>query len=456
MDDLPEEWERDSKKHLFVLSSSGKPIFSRVGDEQALVATFGLLQAVISIVQDQGDSLKVIKAGSRRIVYFIRQSLYFISVSSTGEPEVILSKQLEFLYNQVLFTLTNKVHTVLTQNSSKDLRDLLGYDTTRIMHAACSTDLTPTCIAFESTRGYVMDSSLRTEIVSILRNCVETSGAALGVILNSDALVAYATNSGTELNLQVSDVLLLTHFVGNSSSLRSHDQHWVPMCLPQFNAGAFLQAYICNLRFNSSTEDGKYIELSLVLISSSSDASKFKDLHLGREGLEQALLASTIVSRLLTNVDNQSRGIFNKYLSSTSSLQFMYKLRPTLTLPAQCFSTTSDFPLDSSDSHDKIILQYQRLGVCLRKGTSIPECTLQTPTLSSATNVMSTLPTSDHALAYSVLDCGYVVVGLATSDSELYVTFPGTCSALEACGLANSLSRTLRADSASLFQTCSS
>jgi len=152
-EDVPEGWERDSKKHLFVLSSSGKPIFSRVGDEQALVATFGLLQAVISIVQDQGDSLKVIKAGSRRIVYFIRQSLYFISVSSTGEPEVILSKQLEFLYNQVLFTLTNKVHTVLTQNSSKDLRDLLGYDTTRIMHAACRTDLTPTCIAFESTRG---------------------------------------------------------------------------------------------------------------------------------------------------------------------------------------------------------------------------------------------------------------------------------------------------------------
>ena len=44
-------WEREVKKHIFILSSSGKPIFSRYGDEQEMVTTFGLLQAVVSIVQ---------------------------------------------------------------------------------------------------------------------------------------------------------------------------------------------------------------------------------------------------------------------------------------------------------------------------------------------------------------------------------------------------------------------
>lgn len=70
----------------------------------------------------------------------------------------------------------------------------------------------------------------------------------------------------------------------------------------------------------------------------------------------------------------------------------------------------------------------------------------------SESNVMSAVPTSDHALAYAVLGNGHVVVGLAASDSELYATFPGTCSALEACGMANYLSRTLRADAKLFFQ----
>ncbi len=44
-------WERKVKKHIFILSSSGKPIFTRYGDEQEMVTTFGLLQAVVSIVE---------------------------------------------------------------------------------------------------------------------------------------------------------------------------------------------------------------------------------------------------------------------------------------------------------------------------------------------------------------------------------------------------------------------
>ena len=44
-------------KHILVLSSSGKPIFSKHGDEQELVTSFGLVQAVFSIVKESGDTL---------------------------------------------------------------------------------------------------------------------------------------------------------------------------------------------------------------------------------------------------------------------------------------------------------------------------------------------------------------------------------------------------------------
>ena len=114
----------------------------------------------------------------------------------------------------------------------------------------------------------------------MLQQTVDKSGTALGLICFGDALVGYAlspdlplvlTVSGTRFRAAgsiefiaiqlfeynatnyfvtvfvfgVSDVVLLAHFVGNTNSLRHHDQNWVPICLPKFNSQAFLQ--VCDL-----------------------------------------------------------------------------------------------------------------------------------------------------------------------------------------------------------------
>lgn len=125
MSTLETGWEL-SKKHLFVLSASGKPIFSRIGDEQEIVTTFGLLQAIISIVLDCDDAIQCMKAGDRKIVFFAKNSLYFVAMTFTNEPEIILMKQLQFLYSQILFAVTAKIHDVLLSNPSCDIRQLLG------------------------------------------------------------------------------------------------------------------------------------------------------------------------------------------------------------------------------------------------------------------------------------------------------------------------------------------
>jgi vacuolar fusion protein MON1 len=166
------------RKHIFILSSAGKPIFSRHGDEQELVTTFGLLQAIISIVQDSGDSIKCIRSKRRKIVYFLRGSLYFVAISSTNEPEAVLSSQLEFMYSQILLVLTARVHDILENNSSRDLRDLLGPETTRILHASCKNDMTSPYISFQCMRSFPMLSDLRKDINQALLECVDRSGSA--------------------------------------------------------------------------------------------------------------------------------------------------------------------------------------------------------------------------------------------------------------------------------------
>ncbi len=86
-----------------------------------MVTIFGLLQAVASIVEDSGDHLRCIRAGSTKILYMIKYSLYFVVVSSSNESEAALLSQLDFLYNLILFILTAKVITYILNLISSHL-----------------------------------------------------------------------------------------------------------------------------------------------------------------------------------------------------------------------------------------------------------------------------------------------------------------------------------------------
>lgn len=541
-------WEFD-RKHIFILSAAGKPIYSRYGDEQDLVTTFGLLQAVISIAIDSGDEIRCIMAGERRIVYFIKKAIYFICISSTNEPELMLIKQLQFMYSQILLVLTSKVQHVFRNNPSADLRQLLGSDTTRLMHAACVSELVPTCIAFESVSSFVCPKDIRDDIGHILKTCVEGSGAAVGIVLFKDRMVNMYSNASMSLQLTTSDIVLLSHFVANSSSFRSNEQHWVPICMPDFNANGYLQAYISNIGV-SGQDLTRREDFTLILVAASADSDTFKDLHRGRRGFEQQLIVPSIAGRLLQAALNQAR-VIEKFKGPANALHYMYKFRPKATaksranlLPAQIVESEMSFPLsESSATRDSIMTHYQRLAICVRCGSSTPECTLFLPVIDSssttaqssrrgilgssspsaetdtrgstcdmfasnsvpkwntptkrsgggdiirigsgaqlshfdsslpgedakatdsgdataaavsstaALSVLSGPPSSDHALAYTVLSSGYVVVALATYNAELYITFPCPMSPLDACTITDSLLRTeLDAAAASLFQ----
>lgn len=57
-----EDW-RSQRKHVFVLSEAGKPIYSRYGSVEALSATMGVMTALVSFVQSAGDAIRAIYAG---------------------------------------------------------------------------------------------------------------------------------------------------------------------------------------------------------------------------------------------------------------------------------------------------------------------------------------------------------------------------------------------------------
>lgn len=68
-------------KHVFILSTAGKPIYSLYGDEHKLASIFGVMQALVSVVQSQQDQIKSIEANGVTIVFLVKSPLILVAVS---------------------------------------------------------------------------------------------------------------------------------------------------------------------------------------------------------------------------------------------------------------------------------------------------------------------------------------------------------------------------------------
>lgn len=61
-------------------------------DEDSLTNMMGVAQALISIFQTEDDAPRMIKHGDSKVVFNIKENLYFFAVSDWGEPEYIVSR----------------------------------------------------------------------------------------------------------------------------------------------------------------------------------------------------------------------------------------------------------------------------------------------------------------------------------------------------------------------------
>lgn len=62
-EDVCSEAWRSHRKHVFVLSEAGKPIYTRYGTEEALSSTMGVMMALVSFVEAEKNIIRSIHAG---------------------------------------------------------------------------------------------------------------------------------------------------------------------------------------------------------------------------------------------------------------------------------------------------------------------------------------------------------------------------------------------------------
>ena len=139
------------RRHLFIVSDAGKPLWSRYGGEDSLAGFTAALSAIVAFVGDDGDSLRSVGwlgstadasgggdgARPRRpheLTVLRRGPIVLAAMTSTGESPAALRRQLHLLHAQLIALLTRAVERALTRSSKFDARGrLLGGGTDALL-----------------------------------------------------------------------------------------------------------------------------------------------------------------------------------------------------------------------------------------------------------------------------------------------------------------------------------
>ncbi|KAF1885032.1 hypothetical protein Lal_00028921 [Lupinus albus] len=221
-DDASISW-RKRKKHFFILSHSGKPIYSRYGDEFKLAGFSATLQAIISFVENGGDSVKLVRAGKHQVVFLVKGPIYLVCISCTEEPYDSLMGQLELIYGQMLVILTKSINRYFEKNPKFDMTPLLG-----------GTDIVFSSLihSFSWNPGTFIHAYTCLPLAYATR---QVAGAVLQDVADSDVLFAtlmcrhmvISLVGAQKTSLHPDDMLLLANFVMSSESFRQADTYLI-------------------------------------------------------------------------------------------------------------------------------------------------------------------------------------------------------------------------------------
>ncbi|GKT41979.1 vacuolar import and degradation protein 27 [Colletotrichum spaethianum] len=254
-DDLPDESDESVKdedrvamwkaklKHYMILSSAGKPIYSRHGDLGLINSYMGVIQTLISFYEGAKNPLSGFTAGNTRFVIATQGPLYFVAISRLGESDSQLRAQLEALYMQILSTLTlPTLKNIFVHRPSSDLRKPLEGTEPLISSLADNfTKGSPSallgaleCLKLRKSQRHAINNAfLKQRTEKLLYGLIVAGGKLVSVI------------RPRRHSLHPSDLQLIFNMLFESGGIKAGGgENWIPLCLPAFNNRGYLYMYV--------------------------------------------------------------------------------------------------------------------------------------------------------------------------------------------------------------------
>lgn len=231
------------RKHYMILSSAGKPIWSRHGDLMLINSSIGVIQTIISFYEGAKSPLLGFTAGDTRFVVLTRGPLYFVAVSKLGESDSQLRAQLDALYMQILSTLTlPTLKKIFVHRPSSDLsKPLQGTESLLSSLADTFTRGSPTTL-LGSLECLKLRKSQRHSINNMFLK-LRSDKLLYGLIIAGGKLVSVIRPR--RHSLHPSDLQLIFNMLFESDGIKGGGgENWIPLCLPAFNNEGYLYMYV--------------------------------------------------------------------------------------------------------------------------------------------------------------------------------------------------------------------
>lgn len=421
---LNEDWTQEKwhshKKHMFMLSSSGKPIYSRYGDEQEMSSLTAIMYGFISFVKDSGnDTLRYFVAGDHKFVFYIHGPVILACICSTGEPLADLRRQMYCMYQQISMLLSSKIITrYLDQRPSNDLRTLMsGSDFSLLDYVVHSCNIQPSAI-FDAYQPLPLSKDLRNTINEKFISGVSSCKSVLFTLLFMGHELIHM-GCQPRLMLDPVDLQSIMNFVGSTKILGSN-RTWTPLCLPMFDDSTFVHGYIWSI-----TE-----AVTLVIISQRGDA--FYAINECADTIVKELESASVLQQIL-----MPRRIDIKQLGIHSLVHFAFVARGYRQVVVPLFSTPEY--KDDPKAQKRIYKAYKSLRANLE---------ITSPNLVS----MSGSDLGPHSFMYKA-DEGKTFVVWSSKMFELYAVFSVVKSKSQAVNACNNIVKFILKDEEIYFIT---
>ncbi|KAL7936238.1 trafficking protein Mon1 domain-containing protein [Trichoderma chlorosporum] len=286
---------RSKLKQYMILSSAGKPIWSRHGDLNLINSSIGVVQTIISFYEGSKNPLQGFTAGNTRFVVLTQGPLYFVAISKLGESDSQLRVQLEALYMQILSTLTlPSLTNIFANRPSTDLRKpLQGTEALLSSLADSFTKGSPSallssleCLKLRKSQRHTINNTfLKSRADKLLYGLIVAGGKLVSVI------------RPRRHSLHPSDLQLIFNMLFESEGIKAGGgENWIPLCLPAFNNKGYLYMYVSFFEGVSGEQAtapaaavGQPVDEEIAMILISADREAFFSLKQMRDDVAQQL-----------------------------------------------------------------------------------------------------------------------------------------------------------------------
>ena len=229
------------KRHFFIMSDGGKPVYSRYGDPIENNSIFATLSAMITkfTIFNSDNSFKedlnVISNKKNKIVFLKKGQLIFIALTKKNDCTSLLFSQLEYLYNQLMSILTISFYSKLGDNPSKCLSTMSGTENLFEQIIQYSSHSFTSLFNSYQVMNYLEGRDKLNKIAEEFRG-----DALYCIIMTPYEIIALARSN--QINVVSSDLVLIQNLIFCQEMLRSQESY-VPICLPGISEQGYIQFY---------------------------------------------------------------------------------------------------------------------------------------------------------------------------------------------------------------------